>query len=104
MSFASRSLYLASEAVTHNHLGRVGRGQLIAVHVPKNRQFDIGIYPQGFKCRFKPGSDLYSEVTGVLRVPIGAAVSGAVADQKRQDGGKFGKITDLTEVVVCSIA
>src|SRR5208282_6329253 len=102
MSFASRLLSLASEAVTQNHLGCEGRGQLIAVHVPKNRQFDVGIYPQGLKCRFKTGSDLYSEVTGVLRVPIGAAVSGAVADQKRQYWGKFRKITDLTEVVVCS--
>src|ERR1039458_9108990 len=101
MSFASRLLSHASEIVTHDQLGCVARGQLIAIHVPKNGQFDIGVDSQEFIHRFKTGGDLYSGVAGVRGVRIGATVAGAVAAQERQHGGKFLKRTDDTEVVVC---
>src|SRR5208283_1108078 len=85
--FASRLLFLASEAVTQDRFDRVGRRQLIAVHIAKYRQFDIGKEPHGLVRCFKTGSDLYSEVTGVVGIRICAAVVVPVADQKRQKRG-----------------
>src|SRR5208337_3609280 len=103
MSFASRWLSSASEVVTDDQFGREGSGELIAVHVPKNGQFDIGVDPHVLERRLDAGSDLYPVVTGASRVSVGAAVASAIAAQKRQKGGKLRKRTDDTEVVVVLI-
>src|SRR5208282_1358609 len=101
MSFA-RLFSLASEAVTHNQLGRESSGQLITPHVLKNWDLNVRVSPDD------PELDLTSrgnDKTGIAAVGGACVIScipRAVRGEKGKHRSEFAQRTDFAEVIVGS--